>query len=231
MKKNYGLVFFVCLIFIVYTVIFLKGIAQSDQNINESFLKAIYAKDFSLMEKLLKEGADINASLREGMSTPLAEAAYLGDIAVIDYLLSKGAKVEGTEKFPNSPIYFAIYKGRLSIVKRFLDLGVDPNYAWPSTDGGTLLITAVQDGQLEVVKLLVRRGADVNFCGNAELSPLFRAIIYDRLNIFKFLLSKGACLNGQDRVALSEVKWVDVKRDKKYIELLKKKGCPVLPTK
>jgi len=185
MRRKLNLIYILSFISIGFAVISFSGIAQSDQSLNESFLKAIYAKDFSLMEKLLKEGLDINASLRDGTSTPLAEAAYLGDLAVIDYLLSKGAKVEGNQTLPNSPMFFAILEGHLAVVSRFLDLGVDPNYAWPNRDGGTLLIAAVQFGQLDVVKLLVQRGAKVNFCGNGNFSPLFRSIIYDRFSIFK----------------------------------------------
>ena len=199
--------------------------AQSDQSLKASFLKAIYAKDFSLMDKLIAEGVDINAPIRNDL-TPLAEAAFAGDLEVVDYLLRKGAKVEGTQAFPNSPIYFAIFKNHISVVKRFLDLGIDSNYAWPKRDGGTLLITAVQPGHLDIVKLLVERGADVNFCGNGEHTALFRSVIYDHFDVFKFLLSKGACLNERDKATLSEVEWEKVEKDKKYIQLLdKNQGC------
>lgn len=228
MNRNFGLII-IYLIAIEFVFSFLHATAQSDQNLNESFLKAIYAKDFSLMEKLLKEGADLNVPDEEGL-TPLAKAAYVGDLKTIEYLLSKGSKIDGAQIFPNSPIYFAIYKGHISVVKKFLDLGIDPNYAWPNRDGGTLLITAVQYEHLEIAKLLVQRGADVNFCGNGDFSPLYRSIIYDRFSIFKFLLSKGVCLNEKDVKALSDVEWEKVKRDKKYIELLKKKGCPIRPS-
>jgi len=231
MKRYYGIANLISIICIVVTFSILCGCHKSDKNLNESFLRAIYAKDYSLIDKLLKEGVDINASLRDSTSTPLAEAASVGDMELINYLLSKGAKVEGTKSLPNLPIFIAISGGHTAVVSRFLDLGVDSNYAWPNRDGGTLLISAVQFGELDIVKLLVQRGADINFCGNGNFSPLYRSIIYDHFSVFKFLLSKGVCLNEQDLKALSEVEWEKVKSDKKYIELLKKKGCPILPTK
>jgi len=201
--------------------IVLTGMAQSDESLNQSFLKAIYAKDLSRMEQLLKEGVDINAPIREDLP-PLAEAASLGDIAVVDFLFKKGAKVEGTKAKPNAPIFFAIIKNNIEIVKRFLDLGVSPNYAWPERNSGTLLIEATQCGQLDLVQLLVQRGADINFTGNSDYSPLYYSIIQDQFDIYKFLLSKGACLNEQDKQTLSDVKWNKNEKTKRYIQLLQK---------
>jgi len=221
MRKKYGSIYFVSLVTLGLLFILLAGMAQADESLNQAFLKAIYAKDFSRMDQLIKKGVDINAPVREDLP-PLAEAASLGDLNVVDYLLKNGAKVEGTTTKPHLPIFFAIFKGNTEIVKRFLDLGISPNYAWPERNSGTLLIQAVQFGHLDVVQLLVQRGADVNFTGNSVYSPLYRSNIYDRYDIFKFLLSKGACLSERDKAALSEVKWEKIEKDKKYIQLLDK---------
>ena len=218
MERKYQSIYYIILIIIGLIFIYPKGLTYSDQLLNESFLKAIYAKDYPSMDKLLKEGIDINAPIREDL-TPLAEAAFLGDLNVVDYLLKKGAKIEGTSTRPNSPIYFAIIKANIAIVKRFLDLGVSSNYAWPK-HGGTLLTVAVDFNHLNIVKLLVERGADVNFIGNGNYSPLYRSIFSDYFDIFKFLLSKGARLSERDKVALFEMQWETAEKNKKYIKLL-----------
>ena len=224
MKRQYGFIFFI-VIALAYNFIVFDKIAESDESLNASFLKAIYAKDFVSMDKLLAGGVDINLPIRNDL-TPLAEAVYAGDLGVVNYLLKKGAKVEGTTAKPNSPIFFAIFKDNIEIVKRFLDSNISPNYAWPEHNSGTFLIQAVQFGHLDVVQLLVQCGADVNFIGNSDYSPLYRSIIYDRFEIYKFLLSKGACLKEKDKAALSELKWEENKQDERYIELLKmSEGC------
>jgi ankyrin repeat protein len=220
MRRRYVSIYYILLIIVGFLFVYPKGLAYSDQRLNESFLRAIYAKDYSLMDRLLKEGVDINAPIREGLP-PLAEAAFLGDIDVVEYLLKKGAKAEGTTTPPNSPIYFAIIKDNIAIVKRFLDLGISPNYAWPDR-GGTLLTAAVDFGHLDIVELLVKHGADVNFIGNGNYSPLYRSIFSDYFDIFKLLVSKGACLNERDKAALSEMKWEKDEKDKKYIQLLQR---------
>jgi ankyrin repeat protein len=203
----------------------LNKVSHADESPNASFLKAVYARDFSMMDKLLAAGVDINAPIRNDL-TPLAEAAYAGDLEVVNYLLRKGAKIEGTKKLPNSPIYCAIFKGNTAVVRKFLDLGIPPNYTWPAGEGtgGTLLTVAVDSGHLAAVELLVQRGADVNFRGSGNFGPLYRSIFSDHFNIFKFLLSKGACLDEHDKEALSG--WEKNKQSDKYTELLKKNmGC------
>lgn len=224
MIRRYGFIFFVSII-ALGNVFVLSNNTHSEDSLNAAFLKAIYAKDFSTMDKLLSQGVDINAPIRNDL-TPLAEAAYAGDLEVVDYLLRQGAKVEGTKKLPNSPIYFAISKGNTAVVRRFLDLGISPNYTWPAGEGtgGTLLTAAVDSGHLDTVELLVQRGADVNFRGSGNYGALYRAIFSDYFDVFKFLLSKGACLNERDKAGLSGRE--KNKKNDKYTELLKdKKDC------
>lgn len=198
--------------------------AQSDQNLNYAFLKAVYEKDFTLMEKLLKNGADINTSDKEGSLTPIAVAAGNGDSELVNFLLQKGANPHGNQAIPNLPLYLAISNNHPKVVKRFIDLGISPNYAWPNRNGGTLLITAVQMGHSEIVKQLVQLGADVNFYGNGDYSPLYRSIIYDHYRIFEFLISRRAILNKHDLAALSELEWWKNDENNKYINFLSKMG-------
>ncbi len=225
MLKRYGSILLISLITLGYISILFSKLAQSEESRKATFLNAIYAKDFPMMDKLIARGVDINAPIRNDL-TPLAEAAYAGDLEVVDYLLRKGAKVEGSKKLSNSPIYFAIFKGNTAVVDRFLDLGISPNYTWPAGEGtgGTLLTVAVDSGHLETVELLVQRGAHVNFRGSGNFGALYRSIYSDHFDIFKFLLSKGACLDEHDRAALSG--WEKNKQSDKYRELLKKnKSC------
>ena len=218
MKISYGIICF--FILMVVGVFITESFSKSGEEPNDAFLAAIYEKDFIRMEKLLKNGVDINAPIREGLS-PLAEAAFLGDPEVVNFLLSKGASVEGTRYLPNSPMYFAIIGNNRGVVERFLNLGISPQYAWPD-GGGTLLTAAVDSGHLDIVELLIQRGADVNSSGKGNYSPLYRAIFSDFYQICKLLLGTGACLSERDKVVLSEMGWDRLKENKKYINLLEK---------
>lgn len=58
--------------------------------------------------------------------------------------------------------------------------------------GYTPLMYAITNHNLNMVKLLVEHGADVNLCNNNGQSPLEIAYLYDSPEITEYLYSKGA---------------------------------------
>ena len=80
-----------------------------------------------------------------------------------------------------------------------------------------------RDALQSTAEMVVKLGADVNFCGNSEYSPLYRSIIYEHFEIFQFLIRKGAFLNKNDLSALSDLEWWEHHENTKYIEILKAK--------
>ncbi len=70
--------------------------------------------------------------------------------------------------------------------------------------GNTALCRAAQYRHLDLVKLLVSKGAEVNAKNNDEYTPLHHAVscAYDRpinIEIVKFLISLGADVNAKNR--------------------------------
>jgi ankyrin repeat protein len=220
LKKNYSL--FTGAIFFSICLFVLVNLGLSESALNESFVNAVDKSNYQLMKDLLAQGADINSSFLEGKYTALSSAASTGNLKLVKFLIDNGADIRGNKLFPNSPVYLAISGNHLEVVSFLLDKGINPNFAWPSKDGGTLLISAIQFGHKIIVKLLVERGADVNFIGNGDHSPLYRSIIYDRFEIFDFLLKQGAKLNDNDKETLNEFKWESIKDNNKYVQRLNK---------
>jgi len=68
-----------------------------------------------------KRGAEINKS---GW-TPLHYACTEGHLAVADYLLSKGAKVDALSESDTTPLMMAVRSGNIRLVRLFLDRGAD----------------------------------------------------------------------------------------------------------
>lgn len=194
---------------------------RSNSSLNDELLSAVYEKDYVLIEKLINNGADIDTVDNEKSLSPITIAAIVGDVKLVEFLLKKGADIHGKQEIPNLPIYLAISNNHLKVVKKLIDSGISPNYAWPNQDGGTLLITAVQLGHAEMVKLLIELGANMNFCGNGDYSPLYRSIIYDHFDVFEYLIKKGAYLSKKDISTLSELGWWEDEKNSKYIKLLK----------
>ena len=68
-----------------------------------------------------KRGAEINKS---GW-TPLHYACTDGHLAVADYLLSKGAKVDALSESDTTPLMMAVRSGNIRLVRLLLDRGAD----------------------------------------------------------------------------------------------------------
>ena len=78
--------------------------------------------------------------------------------------------------------------GRINQVKVVLDSGGDPNLH--DSDGYSALHAASENGHLDIVKLLIEHGADINY--KSEYSALELAIMAEHDEVVKYLLTKGA---------------------------------------
>ena len=86
-----------------------------------------------------------------------------------------------------TPMYYAIILNKVEEVEMLLNAGVPANR--PCYRASFPLSFAGQSGNLEIVKLLVKFGADVN--AGAE-KPLFAAATKGHVEIVRFLLESGA---------------------------------------
>jgi ankyrin repeat protein len=91
-------------------------------------------------------------------------------------------------------IHTAARQGNLKEVRRQLAWGVNVNKSHLFTRD-TPLIEAAANGHMEVVKLLIENGADVNLKGEAWYGPLHAAAAKGHLEVVKILLENGADVN------------------------------------
>ncbi|MBI4559347.1 MAG: ankyrin repeat domain-containing protein [Candidatus Hydrogenedentes bacterium] len=83
--------------------------------------------------------------------------------------------------------------GDSAAAKKWLAVGFSPNLRHPRTLD-TPLIEAARHGHLDMVKLLVEKGANVNLQGEAWYAPLHCAAAAGHIEVMKFLLDHGADL-------------------------------------
>jgi len=90
----------------------------------------------------------------------------------------------------------AVEAGNIELVRRWLAEGnaID---APIDADRATLLLWAVQSGDEEMVRYLVREGADVNRADKLGRSPLLVAVRYDRVAIERFLKPMSSAASKQ----------------------------------
>jgi ankyrin repeat protein len=88
----------------------------------------------------------------------------------------------------------AIRNNNLQNVTDLIAAGADVNANTGSGEAWTPLVNAAYVGNVDIVRLLIDKGADVNgVCG--DYSPLFRAACDNKLDVAKLLVEKGANVN------------------------------------
>lgn len=95
------------------------------------------------------------------------------------------------EKMASISIFAAVVEGNVSEVKRHLEAGMSPNATtgqWHETP----LIVAAGAGRLEVVKLLIDMGADVNIADEIGSVPISAASSRGHVEVVRYLVDKGA---------------------------------------
>jgi hypothetical protein len=107
---------------------------------------------------LIKMGVNINEEDAYGVA-PIFYAARNGDLATTELLLERGADLH---KWGVASLGQASINGRRDVAELLINQGIDVNaivYEYPKW---TVLMAATNAGQLDVVKMLVRKGASVD---------------------------------------------------------------------
>jgi ankyrin repeat protein len=175
---------------------------------------------------LLTSGADINLPDPDGVS-PLLVAIMNANWDLANQLIAAGADVNQWDIFGETPLFTAVNShtrrdgGRnsidpinkttgIEIVKTLLARGADPNMQLffkpanlagnTNTRGTTALIRAANNGDVEVVKLLLEHGADASIMMADRQTPI-HAVIAGRspeaqaVELIKLLHKAGADVN------------------------------------
>ncbi|MGZ4836772.1 MAG: ankyrin repeat domain-containing protein, partial [Terriglobales bacterium] len=123
-------------------------------------IEAVKQGNRESLRTLIKAHADVNATEPDG-TTALHWAVRAGDLATVNLLLAVHANVMAENRYGVKPLSLAAVNGNGAMVEALLKAGADPKGL--TTDAGeTVLMTAAQAGNVDVVRVLLDRGADVN---------------------------------------------------------------------
>ena len=148
--------------------------------------------DRDAVRSLLKDGADVNAPLGDGMSA-LHWAAERGDVDLTSILIYAGANVSAVTRIGQyTPLHVAARTGNAAVVKALLAAKADVA-AKTSPSGVTALHLAAASGNPETLGILLDHQADVN-AKEAEWgqTALIFAASQNRVDAIKLLLERGA---------------------------------------
>jgi ankyrin repeat protein len=161
---------------------------------------AITMQKLNVVKILVDYGADIELE-SEFSQTALQRAADIGNEAISQLLVERGANVVGNEF--QRPLTLAATSGNANITKILLNAGadtearVDDKYESGCSDA-TALHLAACGGHLAVVQALIDGRADVNARDATDFTPLHCAAIHDRLEVARLLLKHGADITAKD---------------------------------
>ncbi|WP_320035318.1 ankyrin repeat domain-containing protein [Halarcobacter sp.] len=169
------------------------AIDRVDENGKTVLYKEVERENYDTIDFLIASGADINAQDKEG-KTVLFDAVLKGsqNMNMIDHLISHGADIDHRDytertviddlveavlitrnnKKPSSRRFFEMneLENYIPMLKKMLLF--KPRINDPRADGKTIIFDAVIENNLELIKVLVNAGADLNIIDNDNNTPL-----------------------------------------------------------
>ncbi|MFA4828453.1 MAG: ankyrin repeat domain-containing protein [Thermodesulfovibrionales bacterium] len=180
--------------------------------------EAAISGDIEKVSQLLAQGGDINLATDSGI-TPLHMAIRAKKIKMVEFLLGKGANVHAKRRGHflegTTSLAIAVYNKDVDIITLLLNRGADVNQMidqmtiWDqSTQKGaqkgkaysntTALHAAIGGGNIEIVKLLMNHGANVNAKDKSGMTPLHIAATKGNHEAINLLLNSKADLDAED---------------------------------
>jgi len=181
----------------------------------------------AMIRRLLDAGADPNTATPGG-ETALMTASRTGNVDAARLLLDRGAKIDAKDNVhEQTALMWAVLENHTAMVELLLARGADINAhtkatlpkgeyvparaggasgtgiirqrALPTADGGmTPLLFAVRDGNAEMMRLLLARGAEISQTSGNHTTPLLIALLNGQVGIATELLERGADPNAAD---------------------------------
>lgn len=169
-----------------------------------------------VVEKLLRDGAQVNAADSDGI-TALHYAATGRDLKVVQALLRAGADINARTKANGTPLMSSLgspYSSK-EIALALINAGADVNIV--DTDGETALWIATTDSSDEVVDTLLKMGASPNVQAEGGNTPLHMAALNGFVEKVKLLLKYGANpairdASGKTPLDVANPKWPEIAR-------------------
>ena len=177
---------------------------------------------------LLENGADVNVQdeswLKTGR-TPLMYAVMQGDAALVQALLSKGARLELKNTNGETALSLARKEGLEYIAKLLEKAETGPAESVPTPDPS--LFDAVKEGRLDKVKALIAKGADVNVRNANGSAPLMYAADGNALKMVHYFLKSGADVNAKNGTNNTALIFASTKGHVDVVNLLLRKKADV----
>ena len=172
------------------------AVEESQRNLdNRKLMEAVNCDDSATVSRMIAAGADVN---HRGTSlftpnTPIHYAVGRFNTSIARMLIAAGALVA------NEYLHIAVLSGDVELVRLIAGSVADRNTIhYLQAVGGlavTPLETAVACRRLDMLRVILASGADMNFVSPTGNTALSRAVSSNNHEIVNFLLTNGANVN------------------------------------
>ena len=154
---------------------------------NDAFRCAIYDGNFSLVKALLKNDPGLVNKV-SGPVTPLSMAIAHKHPEIVQFLVANGADVNLQDSAGQTALVFAASYGETKIAQLLIECGAKVEIG--DSDASPLHAAAGM-GNLETVRLLLGKGANINSRDREGRTPLYWAEGTHSADVVAFLKSRG----------------------------------------
>lgn len=159
--------------------------------------------NFAMLKYLVENGADVNFPNGYGntvlhgfisASGSSKSSEYKKEVyPIIKWLVENGADVNATNVVGLTPVHYNAWYGGIRTFRLLLAHGGDIYAVAPAYgELQTPILNAAREGNLDIVKLLLKKGIDVNCTNGNRVTPLFMAMAEGETTVAKFLIRRGA---------------------------------------
>ena len=160
----------------------------------------------------------------EDKEAGILEAAKIGDLARVQTYIEKGVNVNSQDEDGLTAWTWASRKGHLEVAEYLIAKGAkkfDPKL------DKELLLMIQQNDDLEKVKELIEKGADIHAIDKNGDSVLMQASLEGKLEVVKILVENGADLNYQNKNGLTVLMQASYLEQFEIIKYLVENGADV----
>jgi ankyrin repeat protein len=156
----------------------------------------------------------------EVLNRDLLDESYDGSVEKVKRLLLMGADINTKNDFGLTPFELSVVGNNCSVVEYFLQLGQNPNL---ERGGGTPLMSAAANGNIELLRLLLKYGANPDSPGDGKGTALMSAT--GHTEIFKILVDHGANIHSRDNYGRTVLIWAALHGTVEVVAILCKMGA------
>ncbi|XP_067676346.1 serine/threonine-protein phosphatase 6 regulatory ankyrin repeat subunit A-like [Haliotis asinina] len=157
--------------------------------------------------------------------TPFMAAGRHGHKDVVELLVKNGANLSLRDAHSNNILHLACGRGRVEVVKYVISLNTVDINSW-GNNKKTPIMVAGRSGHTEVIRLLVKNGADLSLRDAHGDNILYYACLGGHVEVVKYVVSKNRVdINSRGKDRKTPVMVAGARGHKDVVELLVKYGA------